>query len=68
MGIRETVGFTERRLARLGGADLFATAYSSPIPSPDGDLLGWISDRDDPRSSSRRCPWTGIRSSNPSSR
>jgi dipeptidyl aminopeptidase/acylaminoacyl peptidase len=46
MGIRETVGFTERRLARLGGADLFATAYSSPIPSPDGDLLGWISDRD----------------------
>ena len=46
MGVRETVGFTERRLARLGGADLFATAYSNPIPSPDGDLLGWISDRD----------------------
>ena len=46
MGVRETVGFTERRLARLGGADLFATAYSDPIPSPDGDLLGWISDRD----------------------
>jgi dipeptidyl aminopeptidase/acylaminoacyl peptidase len=46
MGVREAVGFTERRLARLGGADLFATAYSDPIPSPDGALLGWISDRD----------------------
>jgi len=46
MAVRETVGFTERRLARLGGGDLFATAYSDPIPSPDGSLLGWISDRD----------------------
>ena len=46
MGVRETVGFTERRLARLGLADAFATAYSDPIPSPDGALLGWISDRD----------------------
>ena len=46
MSIREAVGFTERRLARLGGAELFATAYSDPIPSPDGALLGWISDRD----------------------
>jgi dipeptidyl aminopeptidase/acylaminoacyl peptidase len=45
MSIRE-VGFTERRLARLGGAELFATAYSDPIPSPDGAGLGWISDRD----------------------
>lgn len=46
MVVRETVGFTERRLARLGGADLFATAYTDPIPSPDGTLLAWISDRD----------------------
>ncbi len=46
MGVRETVGFTERRLARLGTSDIFATAYSDPIPSPDGALLGWISDRD----------------------
>ena len=46
MTVRETVDFTERRLARLGGGDLFAPAYSDPIPSPDGSLLGWISDRD----------------------
>ncbi len=40
-----------RRLARIGGADLlaadlFATGYSDPVPSPDGSLLAWISDRD----------------------
>ena len=33
-----------------GGADhdpaLFATAYSTPVPSPDGRMLAWISDRD----------------------
>ena len=46
MGVPESVGFAERRLARLGGWDFFATAYSDPIPSPDGALLGWISDRD----------------------
>jgi dipeptidyl aminopeptidase/acylaminoacyl peptidase len=46
MGVREAAGFTERRLARLGGFDLFATAYSDPAPSPDGALLAWISDRD----------------------
>jgi dipeptidyl aminopeptidase/acylaminoacyl peptidase len=43
-------GFTERRLARLGGgADaplLFPPQYSHPVPSPDGTLLAWISDRD----------------------
>src|SRR5918999_1666787 len=42
-------GFTERRLARLGGgADapaLFPPQYSHPVPSPDGALLAWISDR-----------------------
>lgn len=25
---------------------LFATAYSAPVPSPDGRMLAWISDRD----------------------
>ena len=43
-------GFTERRLARLGGATdahgLFASRYVHPAPSPDGSLLAWISDRD----------------------
>jgi dipeptidyl aminopeptidase/acylaminoacyl peptidase len=43
-------GFTERRLARLGGGTdapgLFPTRYYHPAPSPDGALLGWISDRD----------------------
>jgi dipeptidyl aminopeptidase/acylaminoacyl peptidase len=46
----EQVGFTERRLARLGGATdapwLFPVRYSHPAPSPDGALLAWISDRD----------------------
>jgi len=46
MGVRETVGLSERRLARLGRSDMFPTAYSDPIPSPDGEWLGWISDRD----------------------
>lgn len=26
--------------------DLFTPAYSDPMPSPDGTLVGWISDRD----------------------
>src|SRR5919107_5978182 len=43
-------GFTERRLARLGGATdahgLFPSRYVHPAPSPDGALLAWISDRD----------------------
>ncbi|GAA0906487.1 alpha/beta fold hydrolase [Pseudonocardia zijingensis] len=43
-------GFTERRLARLGGGTdapgLFPTRYLDPAPSPDGALLAWISDRD----------------------
>jgi dipeptidyl aminopeptidase/acylaminoacyl peptidase len=46
----ENVGFTERRLARLGGGTdvtgLFPARYSHPAPSPDGTLLAWISDRD----------------------
>jgi len=40
------VDFTERRLARLGQAELFAAAYTDPAPSPDGTMLAWISDRD----------------------
>jgi dipeptidyl aminopeptidase/acylaminoacyl peptidase len=43
-------GFTERRLARIGGAadahGLFTPRYGHPAPSPDGSLLAWISDRD----------------------
>ncbi|WP_246106492.1 S9 family peptidase [Pseudonocardia kunmingensis] len=46
----EVSGFTERRLARLGGGTdapvLFPPQYSHPAPSPDGALLAWISDRD----------------------
>jgi dipeptidyl aminopeptidase/acylaminoacyl peptidase len=38
--------FTERRLARLGNAELFAPAFTQPVPSPDGTMLAWISDRD----------------------
>jgi dipeptidyl aminopeptidase/acylaminoacyl peptidase len=42
--------FTERRLARIGSADmsasLFPARYSHPVPSPDGSRLAWISDRD----------------------
>jgi dipeptidyl aminopeptidase/acylaminoacyl peptidase len=58
--------FTERRLARLtGGADahptgttygeLFPTAYSNPVPSPDGSLVAWVSDRD-----GRPQAWVGV--------
>ena len=43
-------GFTERRLARIGGGTdapgLFPSRYYHPAPSPDGSLLAWISDRD----------------------
>src|SRR5690606_20536566 len=46
----EHVGFTERRLARLGGGTdapgLYPTRYSDPAPPPAGTLLAWISDRD----------------------
>jgi dipeptidyl aminopeptidase/acylaminoacyl peptidase len=46
----EHAGFTERRLARLGGGTdapgLFPARYFHPAPSPDGALLAWISDRD----------------------
>ncbi|HSU11334.1 MAG TPA: hypothetical protein VLK57_19200, partial [Pseudonocardia sp.] len=41
--------FVRRRMDRLSGEHdpaLFATAYSCPIPSPDGRMLAWISDRD----------------------
>ncbi|MDT0352948.1 S9 family peptidase [Pseudonocardia charpentierae] len=41
--------FVRRRMDRLSGEHdpaLFPTAYSCPIPSPDGRMLAWISDRD----------------------
>ena len=41
--------FVQRRLDRLSAEHdpvLFATAYSCPVPSPDGRMLAWISDRD----------------------
>ena len=39
--------FTDRRRARLDEPvpGLFATAYTDPVPSPDGAMLAWISDR-----------------------
>ena len=39
--------FADRRRARLDEAlpGLFATAYADPVPSPDGALLAWVSDR-----------------------
>jgi dipeptidyl aminopeptidase/acylaminoacyl peptidase len=39
------VDLAERRLARIGRPDHPATAYSDPVPSPDGTRLAWISDR-----------------------
>ncbi|SDH03876.1 S9 family peptidase [Pseudonocardia oroxyli] len=42
-------GFTERRRAQLAGDlgdQLIVPSYRSPLPSPDGTLLAWISDRD----------------------
>ena len=41
--------FVRRRRDRLSPEHdpaLFATAYSQPVPSPDGRMLAWISDRD----------------------
>jgi dipeptidyl aminopeptidase/acylaminoacyl peptidase len=41
--------FAQRRRERLSAEHdptLFATAYSAPVPSPDGSMLAWISDRD----------------------
>ena len=41
--------FAQRRRERLSGEHdptLFATAYTCPVPSPDGTMLAWISDRD----------------------
>ncbi len=41
--------FVRRRRDRLSPEHdpaLFATAYSRPVPSPDGRMLAWISDRD----------------------
>ena len=41
--------FVRRRRDRLSAEHdpaLFATAYSCPVPSPDGRMLAWISDRD----------------------
>jgi dipeptidyl aminopeptidase/acylaminoacyl peptidase len=54
-----TPGFTERRLARLGGGTdtpgLFPTRFHHPAPSPDGTRLAWISDRD-----GRPHAWVGV--------
>lgn len=41
--------FTDRRRAQLAGEldeHLFTPAYRSALPSPDGTLLAWVSDRD----------------------
>lgn len=41
--------FVRRRRDRVApeyDPALFATAYSCPVPSPDGRMLAWISDRD----------------------
>jgi dipeptidyl aminopeptidase/acylaminoacyl peptidase len=41
--------FAQRRRDRLSAEHdpmLFATAYSTPVPSPDGRMVAWISDRD----------------------
>ncbi len=41
--------FAQRRRDRLSAEHdplLFATAYTCPVPSPDGRMLAWISDRD----------------------
>ena len=41
--------FVRRRMDRLSAEHdpaLFAPAYSCPVPSPDGRMLAWISDRD----------------------
>jgi len=41
--------FTDRRRAQLAGDlgdHLIVPSYRSPLPSPDGTLLAWISDRD----------------------
>ena len=63
------MGFAERRLARLGGSDSFATAYSDPIPSPDGAPAGLDlrPGRAPAACSSPRCRRTAGRSPNPSS-
>jgi alpha-beta hydrolase superfamily lysophospholipase len=55
-GVVSGADFALRRRERLlaapptAAADhdpaLFATAYSGPVPSPDGRMLAWISDRD----------------------
>jgi dipeptidyl aminopeptidase/acylaminoacyl peptidase len=50
VGVSDIPDFTARRLARLGDAvapdHRFPTAYTTPVPSPDGTRLAWISDRD----------------------
>lgn len=41
--------FTDRRRAQLAGDlgdQLIVPSYRSPLPSPDGTLLAWVSDRD----------------------
>ena len=41
--------FAQRRRDRLSAEHdpvLFSSAYSCPVPSPDGTMLAWVSDRD----------------------
>jgi dipeptidyl aminopeptidase/acylaminoacyl peptidase len=58
--------FTDRRRAQLAGEigpsaeHLFSPAYTDPVPSPDGTLIAWISDRDGrPRAYVAELPPTG---------
>jgi dipeptidyl aminopeptidase/acylaminoacyl peptidase len=49
VGVVSGADFAQRRRDRLSAEHdptLFATAYSCPVPSPDGRMLAWISDRD----------------------
>jgi dipeptidyl aminopeptidase/acylaminoacyl peptidase len=50
VGVSDIPDFTARRLARLCDAvapdHQFPTAYTTPVPSPDGTQLAWISDRE----------------------
>jgi acetyl esterase/lipase len=48
-GVVTGAEFAQRRRDRLSAEHdpaLFATAYSCPVPSPDGRMVAWISDRD----------------------
>jgi dipeptidyl aminopeptidase/acylaminoacyl peptidase len=40
------MSFAERRRAQLADGTSLPSAYRSPLPSPDGTRLAWVSDRD----------------------